>query len=287
MCKHIYNLEKDLIRDSDHILSINLRITHSHAQPLIIDHRSTCPEVYIQGSIGSCSAQALACVFYHNLKKFNFDNVFLPSRLFLYYNTRAMKHSINCDNGGSIRDALKAFHAYGICSEDLWSYDVNNLKITPPANAYIMAQNYDGIIYARVPQLLNQMKQCLLDGYLFVFGMSVYSNFENELFEKTGRGLKQPTSNDTYLGGHAACAVGFNDNEKVFIIRNSWSSEWGDNGYFYLPYDYMLNSDLVFDIWTFRLRNNDKESSRHFKPLTRYQECPLKKILHIFFHKSS
>ena len=285
MQKHIYNLQKDTINEADHTLSINLRVTSTPSQPLNIDHRSTCPDVYKQGSIGSCSAQVLCCVFYHNLKKFHYDNIFNPSRLFLYYNTRAMKHSIDYDNGGSIRDALKAFHEYGICPETSWEYDIDNLKITPPEEAYLFAQDYTGIIYARVPQILNQLKQCLIDGYLFVFGMAVHSNFESQIVETTGRGLQQPTINDIYLGGHAACAVGFNENERVFIVRNSWGTEWGDQGYFYMPYDYILNPNLVFDIWTFRLRHNSENAHTLFPPMSpQRKKCSIKKFFHKIFH---
>lgn len=283
MQKRIYNLEKDIYNGNDHTLSINLRISPNHNQISVIDHRATCPKIFHQGAIGSCSANALCCVFYHNLKKFNYENIFIPSRLFLYYNTRAMKHSIDYDNGGSIRDALKAFHEYGICPEELWKYDEKNFKITPPEEAYIFSREYDGIIYARVPQILNQLKQCLIDGYLFVFGMSVFSNLESEKVEKTGRGLQQPSIYDTYLGGHAACAVGFNDNEQVFIVRNSWGSKWGDHGYFYMPYDYMLNSNLVFDIWTFRNRLNDNDFTSH-SPFNKKKKCCFKKMVNKFLN---
>lgn len=44
-------------------------------------------------------------------------------------------------------------------------------------------------------------------------------------------------------------AVGFDDIEEVFIIRNSWSDKWGDNGYFYMPYEYILNRNLASDFW--------------------------------------
>ena len=45
-------------------------------------------------------------------------------------------------------------------------------------------------------------------------------------------------------GGHAIVAVGWDDTVQVsdtqqgaFIMKNSWSEDWGDNGYFYLAYD--------------------------------------------------
>jgi len=58
-----------------------------------------------------------------------------------------------------------------------------------------------------------------------------------------------PTDNDKILGGHAVMAVGYNEKEKVFIIRNSWGVNWGDQGYFYMPYKYMTNKNLCSDFW--------------------------------------
>ena len=79
----------------------------------------------------------------------------------------------------------------------------------------------------------------------------VYSYFESDEMRTTGI-LKVP-HNERALGGHAVCAVGYNDEKRHFIIRNSWGSEWGMEGYFEMPYDYILNDDLATDFWTIKL----------------------------------
>jgi uncharacterized tellurite resistance protein B-like protein len=38
--------------------------------------------------------------------------------------------------------------------------------------------------------------------------------------------------------------VGYSDVDKVFIVRNSWGEQWGDKGYCYVPYSYMMNESL-------------------------------------------
>ena len=58
-----------------------------------------------------------------------------------------------------------------------------------------------------------------------------------------------PSKDEKCLGGHAIMAVGYDDDKKVFIIRNSWGVEWGDKGYFYMPYEFILNKDLCSDFW--------------------------------------
>lgn len=83
-----------------------------------------------------------------------------------------------------------------------------------------------------------------------VFGFSVYSSLRN------AADIPLPTSLDSLQGGHAVMAVGYDDNHIVpgssrgsLIIRNSWGPSWGENGYGYLPYEYLL-SGLARDFWT-------------------------------------
>ena len=38
------------------------------------------------------------------------------------------------------------------------------------------------------------------------------------------------------LGGHAVTIVGYNDAEKYWLVRNSWGTHWGENGYFKIAY---------------------------------------------------
>ena len=48
-------------------------------------------------------------------------------------------------------------------------------------------------------------------------------------------------------------AVGYDDERKMLTARNSWGPNWGDQGYFYLPYDYVFARGLARDFWTIRL----------------------------------
>jgi C1A family cysteine protease len=62
-----------------------------------------------------------------------------------------------------------------------------------------------------------------------------------------------PGPNEQTIGGHAVLAVGYDDSQNWFIIRNSWGTGWGMQGYFTLPYDYLTNDNLADDFWTIRL----------------------------------
>lgn len=281
---NVYNLVRDEIDPTDSQQSFTLRRNSiwSGVTSHKIDHRTTCPEIYHQLNLGSCTASAACCVYYHNLVHFKYIDIFTPSRLFLYYNTRVMKHTVNVDNGASLRDTLKAINAYGMCPEDQWPYEPAQFTTKPTDQSYLFANQHKGIAYMRVPQILSQLKQCLWDGYLFVFGLAVFPDFESDHVKHTGQ-VSLPSSSEQPLGGHAACAIGFDDEQAVFIIRNSWGTQWGDHGYFYLPYEYMTNTDLVYDIWTFRNQIDEPEPIPIPIPVRPVPITPKKK--HIKKHK--
>lgn len=93
------------------------------------------------------------------------------------------------------------------------------------------------------------MRQCLAEGYPFVFGFSVYTAFESVAVARTGR-LSLPKRGEKNMGGHAVCAVGYDDREKRLLVRNSWGAHWGMQGYFTMPYDYADDANLADDFWT-------------------------------------
>jgi C1A family cysteine protease len=96
------------------------------------------------------------------------------------------------------------------------------------------------------------MRTCLADGFPFVFGFTVYENFESRQVARTGV-LNMPQQAERVVGGHAVMAVGYIDAAKRFIVRNSWGTAWGKKGYFSMPFDYLVDSDLAADFWTIRL----------------------------------
>jgi C1A family cysteine protease len=62
-----------------------------------------------------------------------------------------------------------------------------------------------------------------------------------------------PATGEKVVGGHAVMAVGYDDAHHRFLVRNSWGTGWGQEGYFTIPYAYLTNSNLSDDFWTIRL----------------------------------
>jgi len=172
----------------------------------------------------------------------------MPSRLFIYYNERAMEGTVDTDSGAMIRDGMKSISKLGVCTEDTWPYDISQFTAKPPAKAYTEAKKHQALVYRRVLGQLHQMQGCLAQGYPFVFGFSVYESFMSPEVAKTGK-VPLPPRGEQLIGGHAVLAVGYDDAEQSFIVRNSWGTGWGIKGYCLMPYGYLTDPQLARDFW--------------------------------------
>lgn len=234
------------------------------ALPPSVDLRNQFPQIYNQGRIGSCTANAIAAAFEFDLRKLQLND-FMPSRLFIYYNERAIEGHPAFDSGAQIRDGIKVLAAMGVCGEGEWPYDDTPPQYDggpfpagakdgekPPRNCYQDALKNRVTSYRRVLQTLDQMRGCLAAGYPFVFGFSVYESFESEEVAKTGL-VPMPLPGEQLLGGHAVVAVGYDDSAQRFTVRNSWGADWGQAGYFTMPYAYLATRGMSSDFWTMRV----------------------------------
>jgi C1A family cysteine protease len=220
--------------------------------PAHVDLRPQCPPVYDQGQLGSCTANGIGAAIEFDQMKEKLKSVFVPSRLFIYYNERSMEGTVGTDSGAQIRDGVKSVSKEGFCDEKLWPYDLAKFTDKPPAACFKAAKDHTATSYQRLVQNLAQMKGCLASGYPFVFGFTVYESFESAAVAKTGQ-VPMPASSEQVLGGHCVMAVGYDDAQQRFIIRNSWGTTWGMKGYCTMPYPYLSQNDLSSDFWTIRL----------------------------------
>lgn len=242
--KRNYSWVRDLPDVRDHIFSGT-----SLTLPSLVDLRSFCPPVLDQGNLGSCTSNAIANAYYFDELKQKETKAFAPSRLFIYYNERALEGTIKTDSGAMIRDGFKVIASQGVIPETSWPYIISKFKTKPSNSLYKLALNYKAISYQSISQNLIQLKTCLASGYPFVMGISVYSSFESESVAKTGI-VPIPGLGEQMLGGHAVLVVGYDDSTQRFIVQNSWGTNWGMNGFFTIPYSYVLNPKLASDFWT-------------------------------------
>jgi C1A family cysteine protease len=234
--------------------------------PTTVDLRKQCPPVVNQGQIGSCTGNALAGAFeFLELRELSqvsreprsqkkpevFDRDFEGvSRLFIYYNERALEGTVKTDSGAQLRDGVKTLAQNGVCRESTWKYQASLVLKKPLAKAYKEALPHRISSYLSIANL-QEVKQSLALGYPVAFGFAVFESFESPAVAKTGR-MPLPAAGESQLGGHAVLAVGYDDSSAALIVRNSWGADWGDHGYFYMPYAYIDQLKLALDFWTIR-----------------------------------
>ena len=224
-------------------------ITHNVISKLpTVDLRNQFPAIYDQGTLGSCTANALCGLIGYDNKGFN------GSRLFLYYNERVIENNILEDNGALLSDGIKSLQTNGICPENIWPYNINNFTIKPSVLCYTEALKHKAINVNHILNDMTSMKNSLINNNPFVVGIAVYESFETIRVSRTGI-VPMPLSTEKLLGGHAVVCVGYDDTKQVWIMRNSWGVNWGDKGYFYLPYLYLLDSHLSSDLWIIKKIN--------------------------------
>jgi C1A family cysteine protease len=247
-----YGWHPDLPDTRDKLFSKYLGFCKKHltVKAAEVDLRPDCPPVYDQGAIGSCTANSIGAMFQFVNKK-DKGKDFIPSRLFIYYNERVIENTIPYDSGAFIRDGIKTVNTQGVCPETMWVYEVRQFATKPPDTCYTEALNHQSIQYMRVNRSLTEMKACLSQGYPFVFGFTVYESFESAKVANTGV-VPMPARGERAIGGHAVMAVGYDSKTKMMLVRNSWGTDWGLGGYFWMPFGYFTDANLSDDFWTIR-----------------------------------
>ena len=220
--------------------------------PAVVDIRSQLSPVENQEDIGSCVANAVVgALEFLELKSMRgmarlWTRYKDLSRLFVYYNARQADGDVEEDNGTTIRTAVKTVAQFGVCPEKTWPYVTRNWPLRPLDQAYKQAKSYLIKDYHRASAGY-EIKQALALDFPVPFGTTLFPAFED-----VGSDGKVPMPSGSPIGGHAMLIVGYDTGKQVYIVRNSWGTEWGDKGYCYFPYAYIENPQLADDFWVIR-----------------------------------
>jgi len=212
-----------------------------------LSSRPDMPPVYDQGQLNSCTANAIAAAvdFDNHLQTQQF---LTPSRMWIWYQERAIEGTVSQDVGAQVRDGAKVVASLGVCPESDWPYDPATFAQAPAQKDYTDALGDRVLTYSTVPQDLWSIKSVLAGGRPVVFGFTVYSAFESQQVASSGI-VPMPSPDDHVVGGHAVVLVGYNDAVDRFRVRNSWGTSWGQQGYFEMPYLYVTSASLASDFW--------------------------------------
>jgi C1A family cysteine protease len=238
-----YCLKRQEIDDRD------LKYVHEASEhlPKKVDLRNLMPPVFDQLKLGSCTANSSVAYLI-----FLYSNVKELSRLFEYYNARAIECTVQEDSGVSNRDTVKSIKNNGVCEELLMPYDITKFRNPPSEVAIENAKEYIISSYSLVNGLAG-IKHALASNKPVILGMKVYESFESDDIKRSGI-MTMPEDFEEDLGGHSVLVVGYIDGvnpteskKGCLIVRNSWGDDWGCKGYFYMPYEYL--KDNTFDYW--------------------------------------
>ncbi len=257
-----YSVEHPHIKDMTKKLGLAVKTL---SLPATVDLRQWCSPIENQLNLGSCSAHAgMGVVEYFERRAYG--SYINGSRLFLYKTTRNLL-KVTGDTGAWLRNVMGALTLCGVPDEKYWPYNVPDFDKEPPPFVYAVADNYEALKYfchdpqgANVPPatVLSTVKQYLAAGVPSMFGFWGFPSFDNT---NVKGGIPYPCPGESAQWGHAIVAVGYDDGKKIkntkcnkettgaLLIRNSWGTSWGDKGYGWLPYDYVLNK-LALDFWS-------------------------------------
>lgn len=245
-----------------------------------VDMRSNVMAIQNQGELGSCTAHATQGMVDVELRSHGIQNPPPISRLYQYANSRVedgvqptitksvsnstYARELADDSGATIAAAVKAVLDFGGVPEALYPYKIRKFANVPDAYLYLQGQGYINampISAAPVDQDLGSIKSRLSKGKSVMIGINCYdSGIMSQKAARTGF-VDMPEASEESQGGHAVLIMGYDDRPVVggkanpyqnhFIVRNSWSASWGDKGYFYLPYNYVIDESITSELWSF------------------------------------
>lgn len=193
-----------------------------------------------QGQIGACTVFAISSIYECILKKATGEETDL-SESFVYYNVRHLNGKEAEDTGSSFQDVIANIGEQGICKESLHPY-THLISDVPSDEAYLDAEKHRITKALNVNIAENDIKSAIQEGYPVAISLKIFNSFR-----ATSGFVKRPTDKEiesSDFGYHAMVVVGYSDDTKFFLVRNSWGEHFGDKGYCYIPYSYISDPEL-------------------------------------------
>jgi len=214
-----------------------------------VDLRSWASPIESQEDAGDCVGHAVANAYEFLLKQHRPGDFVDLSRLFIYYNARYIDDPDSItDSGTYIRSALRGLKLYGVCDETVWPYDLAKVNTQPDEAAFAATVSRRISSYYRLREV-DDISDAVNNNRPVVFGLEIFDRFYDA--DQSNPIVQMPYGNEENLGGHAMCVLGYDFPKRLFLVKNSFGTDWGDQGYCWIPFNYVR--DYGYDIWTFDL----------------------------------
>lgn len=254
-----YGWQPDLPDPRDRIYNLEEAVKRAGALPERVDLSPHMPPIYNQGQLGSCTGNGIARVLEYEAIRQG-EPAITPSRLFIYYNERAVEGTIASDAGGHIRDGIKVVASLGAPPETDWPYsdaDPGPFQEKPPVSAYIQATAHEAIAYQRILPggAGDPIRTALAAGQPIVFGFSVPAGFEDGSWDASRQSLPVPGPGERFIGGHCVVMSGYDFSctrfpRPAMQCENSWGPGWGMGGRFWMDAGWFdPHARLCSDFW--------------------------------------
>ena len=213
-----------------------------------VDLRAHCSPIEHQLHTNSCVANAVVGALEFHQRRARQPTIDL-SRLFVYYNARALAEKENEDCGSYIHHGMAALLAHGACEERMWPFLEAMVKTKPTMGCFKNASYYEAVQYARTPLGVPALA-AISQGLPVVFGTYIPMDYyhagdKTGIMPGPGEVVQtQPPS------GHAMLMVGYDMTEKAWLVRNSWGAGFADGGYVWIPFDTLEAWSDATSFWT-------------------------------------
>ena len=209
--------------------------------PKKIDWTAKMSPVRDQGQEGTCVGFATTTGMKEYQEKVDYQKLVILSPRFLYSECKKID-GMPGEEGTTIRAAMQALNTKGVCQEKFWPYQTSK-KNKPLSGAFSNAKKFRILTYARILNL-GELCMSLATKGPAVLGIQVFSGMS-----EAKRGIiPLPKRGEESVGGHAICAVGYDNKKQLVKFKNSWSPKWGDKGYGYLSFEYVRF--YMMDAWS-------------------------------------
>lgn len=203
---------------------------------------------YDQALESSCTGNAQAKLFRAILKAQGMPD-WQISRAMIYFNGRKLEGTTAQDSGSTIADSMAGIAKWGACSESRFPYVPGDYAHEPDASCYAEALDHQVLSYGLVGQTADAIRAALDANHPVSIGWVVYNSINS-----MGPDGVLPMPAGGVAGAHDTLITGCYHSRRLFICDNSWLN-WGITlsgtpSRYLMPYDYVLNPQLCFELKT-------------------------------------